>query len=35
MVTALVRAGHKLPAAVKTRFRDLVAKLQADNPVPE
>jgi hypothetical protein len=35
MVTALVKAGHKLPVAVKARFRDLVAKLNADNPVPE
>ena len=33
MVTALVKAGHKLPSAVKSRFRDLIAKL--DNPVPE
>src|SRR2546425_4776877 len=29
MVTALVKAGHRLPGPVKSRFRDLVAKLQA------
>ena len=35
MVIALFEDGYKFPAEVHARFRNLIKKLEAGNPVPE